>query len=100
VSTTSISSPDPRIRSQSAFCLSTILAVAKVAEDPGGEWSIRMIVDRSGVVSETQSLIRKHAENIAKDTMFTDADGLDIVQGLGASSRPKQLTISPPCILG
>lgn len=42
-----------------------------------------VIAYRPGIVSEAQGRIRRHAENIAKDTLFTDADGLDIVQGLG-----------------
>jgi hypothetical protein len=58
------------------------LAVAKVAEDPGGERTSYGFTECIGIVSDLQMRIRLHAEGIAKDTLFTDVAGLDIVQGL------------------
>lgn len=72
-----------RVRSRSALCLSAILAVAKIAEDPGGTYRAHSSADGTGTRSELQIHLRSHAEGIAKDTMFTDIAGVDIVQSLG-----------------
>lgn len=44
------------------------------------------IADQTGIISEMQLRLRAHAEGIAKDTVFSDVAGLDIVQGLSTSA--------------